>query len=48
LEHYIQYINGQVGDQELEVFRDGKITKAKNLRPGDFIIRKKPNNYIYE
>ena len=41
LEHYIQYINGQVGDQELEVFRDGKITKAKNLRPGDFIIRKK-------
>jgi three-Cys-motif partner protein len=41
LDHYIQYINDQVGGQELEVFRDGKITTAKKLKPGDFIIRKK-------
>jgi len=41
LDHYIQCINEQVDEQELEVFRDGKITTAKKLKPGDFIIRKK-------
>jgi three-Cys-motif partner protein len=36
-EHYMRYVNEQRSNKEIQVFRDGKITTAKNLKPGDVI-----------
>jgi len=38
-EHYIRYVNEQRSNKEIQVLRDGKITTAKNLKPGDVITK---------
>lgn len=37
--HYIDCLNEQRDMGEIEVFRKGKITKAKQLQPGDVIVK---------
>jgi three-Cys-motif partner protein len=37
--HYVDYLNEQRSNQEIQIFRDGKVTRAKNLKPGDIIMK---------
>lgn len=37
--HYMNYVDEQRAMEEIQVLRNGKVTLAKNLRPGDVIIR---------
>jgi three-Cys-motif partner protein len=37
--HYMSYVDEQRDMKEIEVWRNGKITKAKQLKPGDIIIK---------
>jgi three-Cys-motif partner protein len=38
-QHYEQLINEQRSNKEIEVFRDGKITSSRKIKPGDVIIK---------
>ncbi|WP_013323420.1 hypothetical protein [Gloeothece verrucosa] len=41
LDDYIQVINEQVNEGDLQVIRDGKITSSKKLKLGDIIVKSK-------
>ncbi|BAY13484.1 three-Cys-motif partner protein TcmP [Calothrix sp. NIES-2098] len=41
VEHYAKYIDEQRSQKELVVMRNGKITTAKRIEPGDLIIKDK-------
>ncbi|ACK70616.1 conserved hypothetical protein [Gloeothece citriformis PCC 7424] len=43
---YIQVINEQVSEGDLQVLRKGKLTKAKKLEPGDIIVKNKCKQLI--
>lgn len=39
LNHYMSYVDEQRSVEEIEVLRNGKITRAKQLKPGDVILK---------
>jgi len=39
ISHYIGYVDEQRDMGEIEVWRNGKITKAKQLQPGDIVVK---------
>lgn len=39
ISHYMYYVDEQRAMKEIRIFRNGKVTEAKKLRPGDVIIK---------